>query len=101
MKLKELLENDSDEQAQAAREEKQNIEQQEEMAEFDGETVTIFVNGGTVTAIIGFDKSNYVNLSDFEIDDNPEDTEFDFKDIKAKAEKVLNDELSNEVDLEG
>lgn len=107
MKLKDILnEIESHDADFMKREEAGNAAQAELEADYDGKEVTIFVNGGAVTATIGFDKQGYVVLSDLAIDDNPDEEEFDLPSIKKKAEKALDDmasedgELTNEIDLE-
>lgn len=107
MKLRELLnEIESQDNDFNKREQKGNALQTELESEYDGLEVTIFVNGGVVKATINFDKNGYINLSNLEIDDNPDEVEFDLDKIKQRAEKYLDDmaqeynELTDEIDLD-
>jgi len=82
------------------KEETENSEMNDEMQEFDGTEVNIIVNdSATVNALISFDKNNYVKLTKLTIEDNDEDLTIDLRKVQAKAENILDKELSDEIEV--
>jgi len=97
MKLKDLLvEIESQDADYMKKEEADNEAMRADIEKYNGQEVTIIVGDATVTAIIGFDKSDYVTLSKLSVEDG-EVT--DLNSIKAKAESKLDKDLSFEIEI--
>jgi len=101
MKLKYLLNEMEPQDADFnAKEEADNKAMADDIEKYDGKEVTIIVNdSATVTALIGFDKNNYVVLSKLSIEDNDDNINIDLKKVKEEAEKKLDKDLSNEIEV--
>jgi len=101
MKLKYLLNEMEPQDADFnAKEEADNKAMADDIEKYDGKEVTIIVNdSATVTALIGFDKNNYVVLSKLSIEDNDDNINIDLKKVKEEAEKKLDKDLSDEIEV--
>ncbi len=96
MKLKELLvELESSELAVMNKEKSDDIFMNQIVADNNGRKISIQFKDGYGTAVIYFDKQNYVHVKNIEIEENENSVEIDLEKLTDMVVKAVDDKIDN------
>lgn len=99
MKLKEILvEVESFELAVRNREDSGDISMQQIAHDNNGREIKIQFKDGYGTAVIYFDKNNYVHVKNIEIEENENSVEINLEELNDMIVKAVNDKIDNLID---
>lgn len=96
MKLKEILvEVESSELAVRNREDSGDIFMNQIVADNNGREISIQFKDGYGTAVIYFDKNNFVHVKNIEIEENENSVEINLEELNDMIVKAVNDKIDN------